>query len=63
MPAPGTRDELATARVMTDRLGELLAPVVEALHATTVDGPGHPRRFRRRLTWLLLRSGRLDRDG
>jgi 1-acyl-sn-glycerol-3-phosphate acyltransferase len=63
LPPPGTREELATARVMTDRLGELLGPVVETLHATTVDSPGHPRRFRRRLTWLLLRPGRLDRDG
>jgi len=28
----------------------------------TVDPPGHPRRLRRRLTWLFLRAGRLDRD-
>ena len=63
LPAPGTRDELATARAMTDRLAEILDPVVQALHPTTVDPPAHPRRLRRRLTWLLLRKGRLDRDG
>jgi 1-acyl-sn-glycerol-3-phosphate acyltransferase len=63
LPSSGTREELAVARVMTDRLAHLLGPVVEALHATTVDGPDHPRRLRRRLTWLLLRPGRLDRDG
>jgi hypothetical protein len=33
------------------------------LYPGTVDPPGHPRRLRRRLTWLLLRPGRLDRDG
>jgi len=63
LPTPGTREELAVARAMTDRLGDVLGPVVEALHAITVDGPEHPRRLRRRLTWLLLRPGRLDRDG
>lgn len=61
-PEPGTRAELDLARVMSDALAVLLGPAVEALHATTVDPPGHPRRFRRRLTWLLLRPGRLDRD-
>jgi len=63
LPEAGTREELATARVMTDRLAELLDPVVQALHPGTVDPPGHARRLRRRLTWLLLRPGRLDRDG
>ena len=62
VPAPGTREELALARVMTDRLAGMLGPVVEALHPGTVDPPQHPRRLRRRLTWLLLRPGRLDRD-
>jgi len=62
-PSPGSREELALARVMTDRLGALLGPVVEGLYPATVDGPEHPRRWRRRLTWLLLRPGRLDRDG
>jgi hypothetical protein len=46
---------------MTDRLAGILGPVVEALHPWTVDPPEHPRRLRRRLTWLLLRPGRLDR--
>ena len=62
LPQPGSRDELALARAMSDRLGELLGPVVEALHPGTMDPPDHPRRLRRRLTWLLLRPGRLDRD-
>ncbi len=61
-PEPGTRAELDLARVMSDALAALLGPEVEALHATTVDPADHARRFRRRLTWLLLRPGRLDRD-
>jgi hypothetical protein len=63
LPAPGSREELTLARVMTDALAVRLGPAVEALHPGTVDPPEHPRRFRRRLTWLLLRPGRLDRDG
>jgi len=63
VPAPGTREELDLARAMTARLAELLGPVVEALHVATIDPPEHPRRLRRRLTWLLLRQGRLDRAG
>lgn len=63
LPPPGSREELAIARVMTDGLAAILGPAVEALHPWTVDPPDHPRRLRRRLTWLLLRSGRLDRDG
>ncbi len=62
LPTPGSREELALARVMSDALAALLGPAVEALHPGTVDPPGHPRRLRRRLTWLLLRPGRLDRD-
>jgi hypothetical protein len=61
LPAPGSREELDLARTMTDRLAGILGPVVEALHPWTVDPPEHPRRLRRRLTWLLLRPGRLDR--
>ena len=61
-PAPGTRTELEAARLLTARLAERLGPVVEALHPVTLDPPEHPRRFRRRLTWLLIRPGRLDRD-
>jgi hypothetical protein len=62
VPTPGTREELTMARAMTDRLATILGPAVEALHPQTVDPPTHPRRLRRRLTWLLLRPGRLDRD-
>ena len=63
LPAPGSRDELDLARQMSESLVAILGPVVEELHAWTVDPPGHPRRLRQRLTWLLLRPGRLDRDG
>jgi hypothetical protein len=48
---------------MSESLAAILGPVVEELHPLTLDPPGHPRRLRRRLTWLLLRPGRLDRDG
>jgi len=61
-PVPGGREELLLAHRMSDALAEILAPTVEALHPWTVDPPGHPRRLRRRLTWLLLRPGPLDRD-
>lgn len=60
-PAPGSREELALARTMTERLAAIMGPVVEELHPGTVDPPSHPRRLRARLTWLLLRPGRLDR--
>ena len=63
LPEPGSREELALARVMTEALAARLGPVVEALHPWTIDPQDHPRRLRRRLTWLLLRPGRLDRDG
>ena len=63
MPERGTREELATARRMSDALAAIVGPVVEEIHPWTIDPPDHPRRFRRRLTWLLLRPGRLDRDG
>lgn len=62
LPAPGSRAELDLARIMTDALAAILGPVVEELHPGTLDPPGHPRRFRRRLTWLLLRPGPLDRE-
>ena len=62
LPAEGSRDELDLARRITDRLAERLGPVVEELYPRTVDPPGHPRRLRERLTWLLIRKGRLDRD-
>jgi 1-acyl-sn-glycerol-3-phosphate acyltransferase len=62
LPAEGSRDELDLARRLTDRFAERLGPVVEELHPRTIDPPGHPRRLRERLTWLLIRKGRLDRD-
>jgi 1-acyl-sn-glycerol-3-phosphate acyltransferase len=62
-PAEGSREELTVAHRMSDALARILGPAVEELHPWTVDPPGHPRRLRRRLTWLLLRPGRLDRDG
>jgi 1-acyl-sn-glycerol-3-phosphate acyltransferase len=63
LPAEGSREELDLARRLSDALAARLGPVVEELHPATVDPLSHPRRFRRRLTWLLLRAGRLDRDG
>jgi 1-acyl-sn-glycerol-3-phosphate acyltransferase len=62
LPAEGSRDELDLARRLTDRFAERLGPVVEELHPRTIDPPDHPRRLRERLTWLLIRKGRLDRD-
>ena len=60
-PAPGTRAELDLARSLAERLQADLAPVVEELYPWTTDPPSHPRRLQRRLTWLLLRRGPLDR--
>ncbi len=62
LPAEGSREELEVARRMNERLAGILGPVVVELHARTLDPADHPRRLRRRLTWLLLRPGRLDRD-
>ena len=61
LPEPGSREELDVAHRMTDALAAIIGPVVEELHPWTVDPPGRPRRLRKRLTWLLLRPGRLDR--
>ena len=62
-PAEGTRAEIELARELSAALAAILGPVVEELWPRTVDPPTHPRRLRRRLTWLFLRPGRLDRDG
>lgn len=62
-PAEGTRAEIELARELSASLAAVLGPVVEELWPRTVDPPTHPRRLRRRLTWLFLRPGRLDRDG
>jgi 1-acyl-sn-glycerol-3-phosphate acyltransferase len=63
LPTEGSRDELIVAGRMSDALAALIGPTVEALYPETVDPPTHPRRLRSRLTWLLLKPGRLDRDG
>ena len=61
-PPEGTREELELARRLSARFEEVLGPVVEALHPRTIDPPAHRRMLGRRLTWLFLRPGRLDRD-
>lgn len=62
LPEPDSRAELDLARRASDALAALIGPVVEVLHPRTVDPPGHPKRLRRRLTWLLLGPGPLQRD-
>jgi acyltransferase-like protein len=61
LPAEGSREELDLARRLSDALAARLGPVVEQLQPSTLDPPGRPRRLRKRLTWLFLRGGRLDR--
>jgi len=63
MPEAGSREELELARRLSDALAARIGPVVEALYPGTVDPPSHPRRWRRRLTWLLLGPGPLEHDG
>jgi 1-acyl-sn-glycerol-3-phosphate acyltransferase len=60
LPEPGGRQELELAKRASEALAALLEPVVEELYPRTVDPPGHPRRLRRRLTWLLLGPGPLE---
>jgi 1-acyl-sn-glycerol-3-phosphate acyltransferase len=62
LPPAGSREELDLARRVTARFEAILGPVVLELHPGTVDPPDQPRRLRHRLTWLFLRSGRLDRE-
>jgi 1-acyl-sn-glycerol-3-phosphate acyltransferase len=61
-PQEGSREEMELARRLTACFEDVLGPAVEALHPATIDPPSHPRRLRKRLTWLFLRPGRLDRD-
>jgi hypothetical protein len=61
-PEAGSRAELDLARELSAALASVLGPVVAELWPRTVDPPNHPRRLRRRLTWLFLRPGRLDRE-
>ncbi|HET9614507.1 MAG TPA: lysophospholipid acyltransferase family protein [Candidatus Limnocylindrales bacterium] len=61
IPPPNTRAELELAKRLSLALEAVLGPVVVAIHPRTIDPPSRPRRLRHRLTWLLLRPGRLDR--
>jgi 1-acyl-sn-glycerol-3-phosphate acyltransferase len=61
-PEPDSRAELDLARRASDALAARIGPVVEELHPETVDPPSHPRRLRRRLTWLFLGPGPLEHD-
>ena len=61
-PEPDSRAELALARQVSEALAARIAPVVETIHPLTIDPPDHRRRFRRRLTWLLLGPGPLEHD-
>ena len=61
-PPAGSREELDLARRITEGLAAILGPVVEELQPATVDPPGRRRLLRRRLTWLFLAPGPLDRD-
>ncbi len=63
LPPEGSREELALAHQMSGALAAILGPAVEALHPWTVDPADRPRRLRKRLTFLFLRPGDLDRDG
>jgi 1-acyl-sn-glycerol-3-phosphate acyltransferase len=60
LPEPDSRAELELARRASDALAARIGPVVEAIHPRTVDPPSHPRRLRRRLTWLFLGPGPLE---
>ena len=62
VPAPDSREELELAKRASEALAARIGPVVEALQPRTIDPPDHPRRLRRRLTWLLLGPGRLDHE-
>ena len=62
IPEEGSRAELNLAKRLSEALASRLGPVVVELQPLTIDPPDRPRRLRRRLTWLLLRPGRLDRD-
>jgi hypothetical protein len=61
-PEPESREELALAKLASEALAARLGPIVEELQAGTIDPPGHPRRLRRRLTWLLLGPGPLQHE-
>ena len=60
LPEADSRAELDLARRASEALAARIGPVVEAIHPATVDPPSHPRRLRRRLTWLFLGPGPLE---
>ena len=63
LPPEGSREELDLARRLTARFEARARPRRRgALPGRPSTRPAHPRRLRKRLTWLLLRPGRLDRD-
>ena len=62
-PAVGSREELDLAHLLTSRLSALLGDAVTGLYPRTMDALEHPRRLRRRLTWLLLRPGKNEEGG
>jgi hypothetical protein len=61
LPEPDSGAELELARRVSEALAARIGPVVEALHPLTVDPPNRARPLRRRLTWLLLGPGPLER--
>ncbi len=61
-PEPNSRAELQLAKAATESLEGLMGPIVEELWPKTVDPPGHPRRLRKWMTWLLLGPGPLVHD-
>jgi 1-acyl-sn-glycerol-3-phosphate acyltransferase len=61
LPDPDSRAELELARRVSDALAARIGPVVEELYPGTVDPHSQPRRLRRRLTWLLLGPGPIER--
>jgi 1-acyl-sn-glycerol-3-phosphate acyltransferase len=62
LPEPDSRAELELAKRASEALAARIGPVVEQLYPGTIDPPSHPRRLRRRLTWLLLGPGPLEHE-
>ena len=62
LPEADSRAELELAKRASEALAARISPVVEELYPATIDPPSHPRRLRRRLTWLLLGPGPLEHD-
>jgi 1-acyl-sn-glycerol-3-phosphate acyltransferase len=62
LPEPDSRAELDLAKLASEALAARIGPVVEELYPPTIDPPEHPRRLRRRLTWLLLGPGPLEHE-